>query len=130
MYEPTQREREQDKEETGRKESPTAGKPYIELQLGSGGANFVGALKPFVIALRNFPADTPLEIAIDDKIVEKSRANETGEAVIRVVAPREAGLHSVTVRDAQTQKVIDGAMFIVRHEDERREGRRNVTARP
>jgi photosystem II stability/assembly factor-like uncharacterized protein len=130
MYEPTQQEREQDKEETGRKESPTAGKPYIELQLGSGGANTVGALKPFVIALHNFRAETALEIAIDDKVVEKGRANEKGEAVVRLVAPREAGLHSVTVRDAQTQKVIDGAMFIVKHEDERRERNPNVRPKP
>ena len=130
MYEPTQLEREQDKDPKGRQESEVAGKPYISLQLGSGAANTVVARKPFTIALRNFAANASIEIAIDGYAVEKRRVNEKGEAIIRVVAPREPGLHSVTVRDAQTQRVIDGAMFIVRHEDARRERRVNVPARP
>src|ERR1051326_8455237 len=128
MYEPTQKEQEQDKEETGRTESPIAGKPYIELNVGSGGGNIVPPQKPFTIKLRNFP-DADVVLAIDNAIVEKGHANQNGELTLRVVAPREIGLHTLTVRDAHTQKVIDGVMFIVKQEDERKERRVSVATR-
>ncbi len=114
---------EQEEKPVGKPESPTAGKPYIELQIGRSEANRVVAGQPFTIAARAFPKNVDLEIDVDDRPVEKARVTENGTFVVRVVAPATMGLHSVTVRDAQTRQVIDGANFIVTHEDRRKEQR-------
>ena len=52
-------------------------------------------------------------------MVSKVRVNEKGDLKFTFRAPLEFGLHRVLVRDAETRKVIDGVMFIVRHNDER-----------
>ncbi|GAC1395238.1 MAG: hypothetical protein NVSMB68_12310 [Thermoanaerobaculia bacterium] len=123
MYEPSAAERNQDKEPIGSKESPTAGKPYLQLDIARSGSNRVAPLQPITISGRSFPANTSLEIAVDGGPVEKVQVSENGTFTVRIIAPRDFGVHAVTVRDAQTQKVIDGAMFLVVHEDNRKNER-------
>lgn len=118
MYEPTDNEQNQDKQEPRRQDSPTAGKPYIELVLPSGAANTVDPGAQITMTGRNLPRVT-LEIEVDSVVVSKVRVNEKGDLKFTFRAPLEFGLHRVLVRDAETRKVIDGVMFIVRHNDER-----------
>ena len=124
MYEPTEKEKNQDRQPSGRQTSPTAGRPYLRLILpGGSAANAVlpGAL--LTITGRNFQRGAPLEIEFDDIAVATVRGGEKGEFSVGIKAPRDFGLHSVTVRQVTAQKVIDGAMFIVTHEDHRRDQR-------
>ena len=47
IYEPSAEEKNQDEEPLGREQSPTAGKPYLQLEMtGSGGTNSVSPLRP------------------------------------------------------------------------------------
>ena len=114
-----------DREEAiGNETSPTAGKPYIQLLETGGGSNSVLPGSPITVSGRDFPRDTQLEITIDRHVVEKAYSSDNREWKVTVRAPREEGLHSLTVRDAATGKVIDGAMFLVRHLDVRKRDQR------
>jgi photosystem II stability/assembly factor-like uncharacterized protein len=121
MYEPTEEEKTQPREPAGRKQSPIAGRPYITLTLPGGSANTVAPDAPIRVSARNFPRGTSVEIVVDSVRVERVTVGERGEFRVVVRAPREFGLHNLTVRDAVTGKVIDGANFIVKAEDTRRE---------
>jgi photosystem II stability/assembly factor-like uncharacterized protein len=117
-----ERKQQDDREEpAGNEKSPTAGKPYVQLLERSGGSNSVTPGSPITVSGRDFPRNVALEIAIDRQVMEKAYANEKGEWKATLRAPRNEGLHSLTVRDAATGKVIDGAMFLVRHVDARKE---------
>lgn len=59
-----------------------------------------------------------VEIAIDAVVVEKGQPSANGVLAMRVPAPRAFGLHSITLRDSK-RKTIDGAMFLVKPQDER-----------
>ena len=93
--------------------------PYLRLEIG-GAASSVVPLEPFLISGSNFPPGATLEIAVDDRPVGKARVDEKGELSVRVNAPTRFGLHMVMLRDQEKGKVIDGAMFLVRHEDKPR----------
>jgi hypothetical protein len=56
---------------------------------------------------------------MDGHTVEKLTVPETREFSIAVPAPREFGLHSITLGNASSGTVIDGMMFIVGPEDKR-----------
>jgi cytidylate kinase len=43
--------------------------------------------------------------------------NQHARLRVEVVAPMTFGLHTISVRDIKTKKVIDGTMFIIRHND-------------
>lgn len=70
-----------------------------------------------MVAGRGLPPGLAIELAVDDRTVEQVRANQEGAVAAMVSAPREWGLHSITVRDAESRRVLDGAMFIVKHQD-------------
>ena len=124
LYQPNEQEGNVDKEPTGRQASPTAGRPYIRLILpGGSAANTVPAGSVIRIAARDFPPASPVEIAVDDSVVEKLSTGAHGEFVVSIRAPLRVGMHSVTVRDPQTRRVIDGAMFIVKAEDTQKDRR-------
>lgn len=65
---------------------------------------------------REFPVGTVLEVAIDDRVVEKVTVGEDRAFKIAIAAPEQFGLHRLVVRDA-SGKPIDGFMFLVSHED-------------
>jgi hypothetical protein len=117
LYEPTEKER-QEVDVDMRKESPTRGQPYIELNPSKGGTNSVGPGEAIEIVVRNLPPGMVVEIAIDAVVVEKGQASANGVLSMRVPAPRAFGLHSITLRDSK-RKTIDGAMFLVKPQDER-----------
>lgn len=111
LYEPTKEEREQ-VDIPMSEESPTKGRPYIEL------SNTVSAGDALEIRARDFPANTDVEIVVDDRVMEKTRVPGDGVLVTSLPAPPEHGLHVLTIRDAQTRTILDGANFLVQHEDE------------
>lgn len=124
MYEPSEREKNQDQEQSGRQTSPTADRPYLVLRFPNGSAANTAAPGTIIeVSGRNFPRGLPLEIAVDDSTVQRVVVGERGDFRANVRAPSEFGLHSVTVRDAATRRVIDGAMFIVKPQDTRRDER-------
>ena len=47
---------------------------------------------------------------------------DDGAFVLTLTAPRVLGIHTLTVRDAATQRVIDGAQFTVNRGEARKEG--------
>jgi len=124
MYESNEREKNQDKEPSGRQASPAADRPYLQLTFpGGSAANTVAPGALLRISARNFPRGTSLEIALDSITVERMMAGDKGEFAVSIRAPRDFGLHSATVRDPATGKVIDGTNFIVKAEDTRRRSR-------
>ena len=107
-----------DEERVGSEQSPTAGKPYLELLGGrTDGANGFAPGEPIQLSGRGFPIGMAIVIAIDDRPVEKTVVGHEGRFSARVPAPREFGLHSLTARDGASGKVIDGTMVLVRHGD-------------
>jgi len=117
IYRPTATELNQDNEPVGRRESPTAGKPYIDLPTRA------APLQSMTLYGRSFSVSEVIEISIDDRRVQEASVTEKGRFTVRVLAPRDFGLHTVTARDAQTRKFIAGAMFLVVHQDRRAEKR-------
>ena len=120
MYEPSELERNPDKQPVGQKASPTAGKPYLTLTLPGGSAsNAVGPEVPIKISARKFPRGALIEIALDQKTVERLKVGDAGDFAVTIRAPAEFGLHTITARDAAMGSVIDGTNFIVKSEDRR-----------
>lgn len=118
IYEPSDRERSQDRIPSGQKASPTADRPYLRLTIPAGtAANTVAPEALIRISARNFPRGATVEIAIDQMTVERVKVSDRGEIAVSVRAPREFGLHTVMARNAATGEVIDGANFIVKAED-------------
>jgi photosystem II stability/assembly factor-like uncharacterized protein len=96
----------------GQEETPTERKPYLEV--------LSGAVVPggtIQLAGRGLPAGSNVEIAIDGHIVERVTADREGKFSSAVQAPREFGVHSLTLIDSASRKVLDGAMVSVRPED-------------
>ena len=125
MYEASEQEKNQDREPYGRTQSPTATKPYIHLTIpGGSAANTVAPGEPVRISVRNLPRGTTIEILVDGVVALKVSVNQRGELVASVYAPRDFGLHRITIRDAATAAVIDGTMFIVKHRDDRDQRKR------
>lgn len=114
-------ERQKNKEEPrGREESPTRGKPYVQIMTGgrSEAGNTLAPRQEIKLGGRDFKPGTAVEIAIDGRTVSKTTIGSDGVFSASVPAPQELGLHSITVRDADN-KVIDGVMFLVRNEDKK-----------
>jgi photosystem II stability/assembly factor-like uncharacterized protein len=100
----------------GREVSPIAGKPYLEVIAGTG-ANAVAPGQTVQLAGRGHGAGSTVEIAIDGKIVEKVAVGQDGRFSATVEAPRQFGIHNITVIDQANAKVVDGSMLLVRPED-------------
>jgi photosystem II stability/assembly factor-like uncharacterized protein len=111
-------ERQSNEERVGSEKSPIADQPYVRITTGRNEAgNAVVAGSRIQLAGKGFRPGTQITIALDGRIVEKVGIAENGEFSVTMPAPQQVGLHRATVRDAETGKVIDGVMFIVRHED-------------
>lgn len=114
------RKEEREEQAPEQQRSPTAGKPYARITTGRGpSANVVATEQPLGISGSGFQPGTTVEIAVDGKAVEKASVAQDGTFSVKVRAPQVVGLHSATIRDPETGKVIDGFMFIVRNEDQR-----------
>lgn len=101
----------------GRTESPNAGKPYLELLTGS--AASPGST--IQLAGRNLEAGKPVEIAIDGKTVKRVTADRAGKfSNTTVQAPFQFGVHSLTLIDSASRKVLNGALISVVPEDKPR----------
>jgi hypothetical protein len=113
MYMPEERPEEAEERPIGRTESPTAGKPYLEVLTGSvtspGGT--------IQLAGRNVEAGNPVEIAIDGNTVQRVAAGREGKFSTAVHAPIQFGVHSITLIDSASRKVLNGALISVRPED-------------
>ena len=102
----------------GRAESPIAGKPYVEVITGHvTGANSAIPGQTIQIAGRSHRAGSTVEIAIDGKVIEKAAVAADGRFSATVEAPRQFGMHNITIIDQESAKPVDGAMLLVRPED-------------
>jgi hypothetical protein len=97
----------------GRRESPTAGRPYLEVLTGSVTVPF-GTLQ---LAGRNLGAGRPVEIAFDGYTVQRLVADRSGKFSATVKAPSGFGAHSLTLIDSASRRVLNGAIIFVRPED-------------
>jgi len=113
-----QREAKEPREDS-RRQSPTATRPYINLTAPSGRFDALTPGDEIVITGQRIPAGTPVEILVDNQPIGKASADANGQLDFKLKAPEQLGLHTLTVRDARTQKIIDGTMFIVTHRDEK-----------
>jgi hypothetical protein len=109
MYQPTDTEKNQDKNPVGSDKSPTAGKPYLALNIGGP----VGPQTPLNLTGTDFAPGTSVEITLDDATVAKLKIGEKGDLTVTITAPHDAGPHTVKVLDSSTRKLVDGAIFVV-----------------
>lgn len=114
----------EDKE--GNTKSPIGDKPYVEVTTQRfDGAPVALPGEVIQIMVRNLERNMDVVIYLDNTQVIKSRTNDQGVLKLEVRAPREFGLHSITIRSANDEKyVIDGTMFLVKHNDDFKRRRR------
>jgi photosystem II stability/assembly factor-like uncharacterized protein len=105
------------RESLGSEVSPTAKKPYVQMSGPPDQPNLFLPGKIIRLSGRDFPAQTQIEVLIDENVVGKTVVNGDHVFQLTVTAPSTFGIHHWTVRDAKTRKVIDGAMFLISHED-------------
>jgi hypothetical protein len=100
-----------------RPSSPTVGKPHVRLISGGlGAANRVSPGQAMRIIGSGFKPGARVEIALDGRPVEtEASVGPKGEFSATIAAPREFGLHRLTVRQGGN---TDGIMFLVSHVDE------------
>jgi photosystem II stability/assembly factor-like uncharacterized protein len=98
--------------------SPTRSRPYLSISAASGSADEVLPGEPVTLKGERFPRGAEIEILVDHGSVAKRTVDGKGAFSMQITAPDTFGLHTVVVRDARTQKPIDGSSFIVRHSDE------------
>jgi hypothetical protein len=109
-----------EEEVVGGEQSPIAGKPYIEILTGP----LTSPGRTIELTGRGFAPGSLIEIAIDGYSIEKVLVRDEGKFSATVQAPNQFGLHSLTIIDPASGRVIDGTMVTVRPEDRpRRRGR-------
>jgi hypothetical protein len=102
----------------GRSESLTASRPYLEVITGDLiGSNVVAPEHTIQLGGRGHHPGSTVEIAIDGKTVQEVVVGQRGRFSVTVEAPRQFGIHKITIIDQSSAKVIDGAMVLVRPED-------------
>lgn len=102
-----------------RSRSPTEKKPYVSL--GLDGSRRIGPGERFAVSAVRLQRAARIEVLMDGKVVETAAIESDGTLSISIAAPMEFGLHTLTLRDAKTRKVIDGASFLVTHGDQKEE---------
>ena len=102
----------------GRERSPTADKPYLEVLTGP----VSSPSHTIRLSGRGFEVGTTIKIAVDGNNVEQLVVRPGGKFLVAVQAPRQIGLHSITIIDSASGRVIDGTMVAVRPEDSPRPG--------
>jgi hypothetical protein len=100
--------------------SPIAGKPYLTLRTkGADGVAVASPKEPLELRGASFPAGAALHVEIDGQPVsgpDKLEASAEGLFHASVPPPLREGLHTIVVKHGG--RVVDGSMFIVKHDDE------------
>jgi hypothetical protein len=112
MYAPEERSEAEEKP-VGRTESPTAGKPYLELLTGS----VTVPNGTIQLAGRNVEPGKSVEIALDGHSIDKLVADRVGKFSATVQAPSAFGTYSLTLIDSATGRILNGAIISVRPQD-------------
>lgn len=99
--------------------SPTKGRPYVHLATSAN--NGVPTALPnevFELSATDFLGGAAYEVLVNGGAVKGVfTADGNGSFTAKVTAPSEKGFHRVDVRMAGEEKVIDGSVLLVRHED-------------
>jgi hypothetical protein len=98
-------------------ESPAKGQPYIRLTASaSRGIATAAPQEVFELSATGFTAGASYEVLVDDAPVKGTvTADRDGAFKTRLTAPSETGYHSVSVRMAGEEAVIDSSMILVRY---------------
>jgi hypothetical protein len=99
----------------GNEKSPSTGKPYLQL---TEGRTVVGPDESISFKGRDFKAGSAIEIFLDGYLAQGLTVSDNGTFIVTMLAPREFGLHRVTVLDQSTRVNIDGANFVVGPRDQ------------
>jgi BNR-Asp box repeat protein len=113
----TEKKPEAQEKPVGRIEPPNARKPYLEVLTGS----VTGPGSTIRLAGRNLEPGKPVEIAIDGNTVKRVAADRTGKFSTAVQAPFRFGVHSLTLIDSASRKVLNGASISLRPQDTQRQ---------
>lgn len=118
---PTGAAEEKTEEPEPRSVSPTAAKPYVNLVLPGGDIERLVMGGRFNVVGRRFTPGAALEILVDRDVAAKVTVSDDGSFTATISAPQATGVHTLTVRDAASQRVIDGAQFKVNRGQERKD---------
>jgi len=97
--------------------SPSLSKPYISLSVKGKPADDIEPGDPLTVVGERIPRGTALEIVLDGRPIQKAEADDSGSLKGLIKAPKELGVHTLVVRDAKSERTIDGTMFVVHHRD-------------
>jgi hypothetical protein len=97
--------------------SPTLSKPYISLAATNKGMDDIEPDDQLTLTGERMPRNTVPEIVLDARPMAKPDRGRSGLVKTTIKAPKELGLHTVIVRDANTKRTIDGSVFVVRPHD-------------
>ena len=97
--------------------SPTLSKPYISLAATKKAMDDIAPDDRLTLTGERMPRDAVPEIVLDGRPMAKPDRGRSGVVKTTIKAPKELGLHTVIVRDANTKRTIDGAVFVVRPRD-------------
>ena len=97
--------------------SPTLSKPYISLAATKKAMDDIAPKDRLTLTGERMPRDAVPEIVLDGRPMAKPDRGRSGVVKTTIKAPKELGLHTVIVRDANTKRTIDGAVFVVRPRD-------------
>jgi hypothetical protein len=111
-----------DEPEQSPERSPTARKPYMSLTAPGGHIDNLVTGGRLTVTGRRFPEGAAVEVLVDGDVVEKTTVRADGTFTVTLVAPPTLGVHTLTVRDAATKRVIDGSQFKVNRGEARKGG--------
>jgi photosystem II stability/assembly factor-like uncharacterized protein len=103
----------------GSTESPTKGKPYINLtSTDSNGITTVYPNGAFELAATDFLPESTYEVFIDGQTTKVAvTADRTGSFATKLSAPETFGYHLVEIRAAGGKTAVDSSLFLVKHGD-------------
>jgi len=104
----------QDKDST---ESPVKGTPYIRLTASaSRGVATAAPQEGVALSATDFTAGSSYEVLVDGAPIKGTvTADGKGSFITKIAAPATTGYHSVAVRLAGDEKVIDSSIVLVRY---------------
>jgi hypothetical protein len=97
--------------------SPTASKPYISLAAANKGMDDIQPEDQLILTGERMPRNAVPEIVLDGRPMAKPDRGRSGVLKTAIKAPKEFGLHTLIVRDANTKQTLDGTVFVVRPRD-------------
>jgi photosystem II stability/assembly factor-like uncharacterized protein len=118
-----------DEEPEQRSASPTVNKPYVNLAMPGSDIEKLVMGGRFNVVGQHFPPGAALEILMDRDVAAKAAVSEDGSFTATIAAPQELGVHTLTVRDAASQRVLDGAQFKVNRGQARKDTPKRETDR-